>query len=125
MSERKKTALATGVQLLAVAGLCAVCFYAGGKLGSVPPNGKYLVADKNAVILSAVLERNSTDVEGLRAEIAQPVMQVMRRYTDQGYVIIDGARDERGNLTIAALPADTRDITKELAAAITRKETEK
>jgi hypothetical protein len=49
----------------------------------------------------------------------------MRRYTDQGYVIIDGARDEHGNLTIAALPTGTRDITKELAAAVTRKEPSK
>jgi hypothetical protein len=125
MAERKTTTLGTGAQLLAVGGLCAVCFYAGGRLNSVAPNGKYLVADKNAVILSAVLERNSTDVDALKGEIAQPVLQVMRRYTDQGYVIIDGARDERGNLTIAALPPDTRDITKELAAAIARRESAK
>lgn len=125
MAERKTTTLATGVQLLAVGGLCAVCFYAGGRLNCVPPNGKYLVADKNAVILAAVLERNSTDAAALKDEIAKPVMQVMRRYTDQGYVIIDGARDERGNHTIAALPADTRDITKELAAAIARREKSK
>lgn len=125
MPEPKTTTLGTGVQLLAVAGLCGVCFYAGGKLNSVTPNGKYVVADKNAVILSAVLDRNSTDVNALRADIAQPVMQVMRRYADEGYVVIDGARDERGNLTIAALPADTRDITKELTAAINRKETAK
>jgi len=102
-----------------------VCFYAGGKLGSVTPNGKYLVADKNAVIVAAVMERDSTDAAKLKAEITQPILQVMRRYTDQGYVIIEGGRDERGNLSIAALPPDTRDITKELAAAITPKETTK
>lgn len=125
MAEVKKNAASTAVQLLATAGLCAVCFYAGGKLNSVTPNGKYLVADKNAVILAAVMERDSTDAEKLKAEITQPILQVMRRYTDQGYVIIEGGRDERGNLAIAALPPDTRDITKELAAAITPKETTK
>lgn len=121
MADAKPKALPMGVQLLATAGLCAVCFYAGGKLNSVTPNGKYLVADKNAVILQAVMERDSTDAQALKAEITQPILGVMRRYTDQGYVIIDGARDEHGNLTVAALPADTRDISAELAAAIARK----
>jgi hypothetical protein len=125
MADVKKNGMSTAVQLLATAGLCAVCFYAGGKLNGVTPNGKYLVADKNAVILSAVMERDRTDAEALKAEITQPILQVMRQYTDQGYVIIDGGRDERGNFTIAALPADTRDITRELAAAVTRKESTK
>jgi hypothetical protein len=125
MAEVRKNRLSTAAQLLASASLCGVCFYAGGKLNSVTPNGRYLVADKNAVILAAVLERDSTDAEALRAQITQPVLRVMRHYADQGYVIIDGARDERGNLTIAALPAGTRDITNELAAAVTPKESAK
>jgi hypothetical protein len=114
--------LPMGVQLLATAGLCAVCFYAGGKLSGTTPNGKFLVADKNSVIVAAVMERNSTDAKQLDAEITQPVLTVMRRYTDQGYVIIDGGKDERGNLTVAALPPGTRDITDELAAAVARKD---
>lgn len=121
MADVKSRTLPMGVHLLATAGLCAVCFYAGGKLNGVTPNGKYLVADKNAVILQAVMERDSTDAQVLKAEITQPILGVMRRYTEQGYVIIDGARDEHGNLTVAALPADTRDITGELTAAIARK----
>jgi hypothetical protein len=114
-----------GVQLLATASLCAVCFYAGGKLNRVTPNGKYLVADKNAVILAAVMERDSTNTELLKAEVTQPILEVMRRYTEEGYVVIDGGRDEHGNVTIAALPADTRDITSELAAAVNHKGTTK
>lgn len=125
MADVSKNRLSTAAQLLATAGLCGVCFYAGGKLNSVTPNGKYLVADKNAVILAAVMERDSTDAETLKTEITRPILQVMRQYTDQGYVIIDGGRDEHGNLTIAALPADARDITKELAAAVSRKEPRK
>jgi hypothetical protein len=114
--------LAARVPLPAVLGLCALCVYGGGALARTAPNGKYLVADKNAVILGAVLERNSTDVDTLKAEITQPVLQILRRYTEQGYVVIDGARDEHGNLTIAALPPGTRDITGELAAAVARGE---
>jgi hypothetical protein len=108
-------------QVVATVALCGVCFYAGGKLSSVTPNGKYLVADKEAVVLSAVLDRDSTDARTLQAEITQPILAVMQRYTEQGYVIIDGGHDERGNMTIAALPEGTRDITKELAAAIPKK----
>lgn len=112
-------------QAAAITFLCGACFYAGGQFNSTVPNGRYLVADKNAVILAAVLERNSTDAKALEAEIAQPVLRVMKRYTDEGYVIIDGAKDERGNFTVAALPAGTRDITQELAAAVARKESAK
>ena len=125
MADSIKKASSFVVPAAAIAFLCGACFYAGGKFNSVVPNGRYLVADKNAVILSAVIERNSTDAKALQAEIAQPILQVMKRYTDQGYVIIDGAKDEHGNFTIAALPADTRDITQELSAAIARKETSK
>ncbi|MFC5510401.1 hypothetical protein ACFPOU_04565 [Massilia jejuensis] len=122
MADTFKKSASFAVPALAIAFLCAACFYAGGKFSSVTPNGKYLVADKNAVILAAVLERDSTDAQTLNAEVAQPILQVMKQYTDQGYVIVDGARDAHGNLTIAALPAGTRDITKELAAAVARKE---
>ena len=125
MADSIKKAASFVAPAAAIAFLCGACFYAGGKFNSVVPNGKYLVADKNAVILAAVLERNSTDAKALQAEIAQPVLRVMKRYTDEGYVIIDGAKDEHWNLTIAALPADTRDITQELTAAITKKETAK
>lgn len=125
MADAHRKAVPLGVQLLATAGLCAVCFYAGGKLNGTTPNGKYLVADKNAVILQAVLERDSTDAQALKAEITQPIVQIMQRYTEQGYVVIDGGRDEHGNMTVAALPAGTRDITAELAAAVARKEPRK
>jgi len=125
MAEIKKKSMSAAVQLLAIASLCAVSFHAGARLGAPTPDGKYLVADKNAVILSAVMERDSTDAEALKAEIIQPIVRVMRQYTNQGYVIIDGGMDEHGNFAIAALPPGTRDITKELAAAVARKESRK
>lgn len=114
-------ALPQAALILALVSLCAVSFYAGNQFAAAPQNGKYLVADKDAVILAAVFDRDSTDTQALQAEITQPILQLMRRYAEQGYVIIDGARDERGNYTIAALPPGTRDITPELSAAIRRK----
>lgn len=125
MDEPKRKAVPMGAQLLATAALCAVCFYAGGKLNGVTPTGKYVVADKAAVILDAVMASDSTDPKALDARITKPVLQVMRHYTEQGYVVIDGAKDEHGNFTIAALPADTRDITQELSSAITPREIKK
>jgi hypothetical protein len=121
MADQVKKTASFAVPLVAIAFLCSVCFYAGGRFNSVKPNGKYLVADKNAVILAAVLDRDSTDAQMLKAEISQPIVQVLTRYADQGYVIIDGGRDEHGNLTVAALPPGTRDITQELRDAITPK----
>lgn len=109
------------VPTCAVGFLCGVCFYAGMQVNDSPAAGKYLIADKNAVILNAVLERNSTDQKALEKEIVMPVLQVLRRYSDQGYVVIDGARNDQGHFSVAALPAGARDITPELSAAIGRK----
>jgi hypothetical protein len=111
--------------LLLVVGLCGASFYAGGVVNSVTPNGKYLLADKNAVIVNAVLTRDSTDAETLRTEVAKPVLNVLRRYTDLGYVVIESSRDDQGNHLVAAVPAGTRDITHELELAITQKEKSK
>jgi hypothetical protein len=113
------------VPMLLVAGLCAGSFYAGGVFNSVTPNGKYLLADKNAVIVNAVLTRDSTDAETLRTDVAQPILNVLRRYTDLGYVVIESSRDEQGNHLVAAIPAGTRDITHELELAITKQEQSK
>lgn len=120
MDEARNKAIPTAVSLLATAALCAVCFHAGARFNSVTPNGKYLLADKDAVILSAVMERGSTDPEALNAEVVRPIVKKMQYYTEQGYVIIDGGKDERGNYSVAAVPADTRDITQELEAVVAK-----
>jgi len=121
MRELFKKIFMAGVPAFAVLFLIAVAFYAGGVLNSTRPNGKYLTAEKNAVIFGAVFDRQGETPEQLKAEVTVPVLAVLRKYADQGYVVIDTAKDEHGNMVIAALPDGTSDITAELAAAIKMK----
>lgn len=119
--------LSAGVPLFAVVMLAAACFYAGLRSGTPQANGKYVTADKGAVILDAVLNSRSdgtapgNDAE-FKSAIVDPVLGVLRKYADAGFVVLDTSTDERGNMVVAAVPAGTQDITPELVAAIKAKQ---
>lgn len=110
------------VPLFAVVFLAGACYYAGAQLGN-KNNGKYVTADKSTVILNAVLDLHNagSSEEEMKTKIVAPVLGVLKKYADQGYVVVETGKDERGNMLIAALPADTRDITNELAEAVKTK----
>lgn len=118
MANVVKTLLLSPVPLFAVAMACGVSFYAGGVLNSTKPNGKYVTAEKNALILQAVFDRQGATPEQLKQEISDPIRLVLKKYIDQGYVVIDTAKDESGNMAVAAIPPGTLDVTEELAAAL-------
>ncbi len=94
----------------------AAGFYAGVEYKSEAP--KVVIAERGAVILEAVLDRHDASPEILEKEISQPVLDVLKKYVDQGYVVIDSSKDEAGHYMVAALPANTMDITSELKEAI-------
>ena len=79
---------------------------------------KYVVAEKSAVILKSVLSHPNETGEELQNRITGPVISVLSKYANQGYIVLDAARDENNNYVVAALPEGTRNITNELAAAI-------
>lgn len=119
--------LSAGVPLFAVVLLAGACFYAGLRSGTPQANGKYVTADKGSVILDAVLNAGAdvrapgSDAE-FKAAIVEPVLSVLRKYADAGFVVLDTSTDERGNMVVAAVPAGTKDITPELVAAIKAKQ---
>jgi hypothetical protein len=94
----------------------AAGFYAGVEYKGDAP--RVVIAERGAVILEAVLERHDAAPETLEKEISQPVMAVLRKYADLGYVVIDSSKDEAGHYMVAALPAKIKDITAELRDAI-------
>lgn len=94
----------------------AAGFYAGAEYKTDAP--KVVIAERGAVILEAVLDRHDADPELLEKEISLPVMSVLKKYADLGFVVIDSSKDEAGHYMVAALPADTKDITAELREAI-------
>lgn len=98
--------------------LMAAGFYAGSEYNSAPP--KIAIVERGHVILEAVLDRQGATPEILEEEIYKPVMTVLKRYADLGYVVIDSSKDEAGHYMIAALPPKTVDITTELREALAR-----
>lgn len=120
--------LSAGVPLFAVVLLAGACFYAGLRSGTPQANGKYVTADKGAVILDAVLNSRADgaaapgDDAEFKASIVDPVLGVLKKYADAGFVVLDTSTDERGNMVVAAVPGSTQDITPELVAAIKAKQ---
>ncbi|NHR07798.1 hypothetical protein HA052_21645 [Chromobacterium haemolyticum] len=111
----KKYILAGNIPYFGVIILCAISFYLGK---TEVPTGKYAIVEKGAVIFDAVMNRPGMDEATLNKEVSQPILAVLKKYSDEGYVVIDTGRDERGNMHIAALPGSTIDITSELRAAV-------
>lgn len=113
----KKLAMA-GVPLFSVVFLCGACFYAGAELYGAKPTGKYVVAERSAAILEAVMGADNAVQAELERAISIPVLKVVKKYSDAGYVVIDADRDENGFMVIAGVPPGTKDVTNEMRAAI-------
>lgn len=81
-----------------------------------PP--KVAFAEKSAVVIKALLTRNDLDKNAVDAQIKQPILAVIKRYVEQGYVVIDSGRDENGMMAVSGIPKGAIDITPELYAAL-------
>lgn len=116
MKSMKDTILAGELPYIAALVFMAAGFYAGIEYKADAP--KVVIAERGAVILEAVLDRHDAAPELLEKEISQPVLAVLKKYADLGYVVIDSSKDEAGHYMVAALPPDAKDITVELREAI-------
>ncbi|MDN4571871.1 hypothetical protein DBB29_24750 [Pandoraea cepalis] len=96
--------------------LCLIAYLIGHQTAAPPKN--IVFAEKGAVLLEAALDRPNRTEQQLKAEIAEPIRSVLSRYQALGYVVIDASRNDEGDMTIAALPANALDITNELRAAV-------
>jgi hypothetical protein len=82
------------------------------------PAPRIAIAEKSAVILEAALNNPTASPEQMKQIVAQPILSVMQRYQKAGYVIINASRDDQGDMTVDAIPADAVDITNELRTAV-------
>jgi hypothetical protein len=100
--------------------LMALAFYIGLEVTqlSAKPPAKVAFAEKSAVILESVFSRKDISASVLDEQIKKPIMAVIKRYVDQGYVVIDSGRDENGNMTVTGIPSGAIDITPDIKAAI-------
>lgn len=117
----KKIILAGSVPYLAVAAFAASAFYFGyetSKIVSKPNTPKIAFAEKGAVITESVLSRQDISDAVLNEQITKPILAVIKRYVDRGYLVIDSSRNENGSMTIIGVPPGATDITAEMKAAI-------
>lgn len=96
--------------------ISAATAFAGYTLA--PSQPKIATAEKGAVIMEAVLDQTNLTDESLKTAIQKPILKVIQKYRDLGYVVIDASPDEKGNLSINALPEGALDITAEMRAAV-------
>ena len=96
--------------------LCLIAYVLGHQTAS--PARNIAFAEKGAVLLEAALDRPNRTEQQMKTEIAAPIRAVLRRYQELGYVVIDASRNDDGDMTIAAIPANAVDITNELRAAV-------
>lgn len=79
------------------------------------------VAEQSALVLDAALDRQGMPKEVLEREISQPVLAVLKKYADLGYLVVDVSKDDHGNMSVTALPSNKQiDITGEMRDAIKR-----
>jgi hypothetical protein len=108
--------LAGELPYLAALILCGGAFAAGQH--TIKPRDRVAVAEKSAIVLEALLARPNTTEREIDTQLRKPIIAVFKRYAEAGYTVIDAAKDEAGNLTVVALPADAIDITPELRRAV-------
>jgi len=115
-----KTIFAGNVPYLAVVVLATSAFYIGFETSNLTtkPIQKIAFAEKGGVILNAVLKRQDISPAALDEQITKPILTVIKRYVDQGYLVIDSSRDENGYMQISAIPTGAINITPEIEAAI-------
>lgn len=117
-----KLVFAGNIPYLAALMLAAGAFYAGYSycVGTIKPQSKIVYAEKAAVVYGQMIKMEEVSDDALDAKLRKPILDVLTKYQRAGYVIIDASKDDAGNMSIMALPAEARDITPELEAAVAR-----
>ena len=96
--------------------LCLATYLMGHQAAT--PAKNVAVVEKGAVILEATLDRPNLSAAQIKAQVSEPIKAVLRRYQKNGYDVIDTSRNDQGEITVAAIPPNTIDITNELRTAV-------
>jgi len=109
-----------GVPALGVVLLCGACAIAGGAVGfsASRPAPKFAVAEKGSIVLQAFLEHPALTPTEAQRQVSAPILAVLKRYSDRGFLVVNVARDRTGQLMVDAVPPDAVDITPELRRAV-------
>lgn len=116
----KKLIFSGNIPYSAVAVIAALALYVGSAIPQISPKPtpKVAFAEKGVVVMEALFGQEYVSEAALDEQIKKPMLAVIKRYVDKGYVVIDASRDENGKMAIAGIPVGAIDITAELKAAL-------
>jgi len=114
---------AGNIPYLAVLILCTLSVYCGIEYQKYvhshqKVNPKIAIAEKTAIILQAAISRQDLSDESLTRDIKLPILAVIKRYTDKGYLVIDSSPNDDGTFTVTGIPDGAINITDEMKKAI-------
>lgn len=89
-----------------------------GDLSHQDSNNQIIMANRSGIILQAVLDTPEMNRDDAQKLIIAPINNILKLYRDQGFVVIDAAKNDDGHYSVIALPDNARDITDELKDAI-------
>ena len=81
-------------------------------------NNQIIIANRSGIILQAILDTPEMNKDDAQKLIVTPINNVLKSYRDQGFVVLDAAKNEDGHYSIIALPENAKDITNEIKEAI-------
>lgn len=84
------------------------------------PPLRVAIAERSALVFERSLALGLRDPAALKAQVSDPILDVIRRYADTGFVVIDAVQDDQGYYSVLALPEDAVDITAEMKVALDR-----
>lgn len=120
----KRIILAGNLPYITVLILCGAAFFVGRNTVTKEPP-RFAMGEKSAVIAEAVLNRSGPiSDEYFDKTIKKPVLAVLKKYADQGYIVVDVYKDEQGYMSVAAAPSTAIDITQEMRNSIKKASTD-
>lgn len=100
----------------AVAFLVVGVFVGRQSVHAPPP--RIAIAERSALVFERSLALGSRDPATLKSQVSDPILQVIKRYSDAGFLVIDSVQDEQGYYSVLALPEQAVDITGDMKAAL-------
>ena len=116
VAERRTNLLGGRLPYWVVLGIAASMFGAGRM--SVNKQVPVALAEQSAVLMRVVLDHPELGATQIERQVRAPIRDILQRYGQQGYMVVDVATNDAGGYGLLALPAGSIDITGELLAAV-------
>ena len=117
-SPRKERMPLFGIALLCLASAVLGVAVDHRFLLPVPPEPRIAFAEQGAVVLESLLARPDLDAGAARRLVGQSLSDVIEKYRQAGFLVIDVTHSADGLILVDAVPRTAIDITPQMRAAV-------